>query len=209
MPVAVSQKTAGSRCPTAGVLLPPPQSPLRATACSTSLSSVAERSTTALRSQGRMDRFFAGTLRGLSTGLRSALEDAGLTDASTLANYPRASLSELHMMGYGVSLVHDSSDAPVPFTDVAGTGIPYYYSWYFSSHSLSTYLSRSPLFCWSLFLVLSSSYLSCCSFAFQVRDLRATETCWWHLSQRNNQTRGDSKRHRVKRKRGAEEYRRQ
>ena len=52
-----------------------------------------------------MDTLFAAALRRLPRDLSTALEQAGLDDACTLANCPRASLVDLQLRGFCVDLV--------------------------------------------------------------------------------------------------------
>ena len=72
-----------------------------------------------------MEAIFLSALRRLPTDLAKALEQAGLDDASTLANYPRTSLAELRSRGFGVEPVGETGNTGgvgVLDTDVATSG---------------------------------------------------------------------------------------
>ena len=72
-----------------------------------------------------MEAIFLSALRRLPTDLAKALEQAGLDDASTLANYPRTSLAELRSRGFGVEPVGETGSTGgigVLDTDVAACG---------------------------------------------------------------------------------------
>ena len=60
-----------------------------------------------------MDTVFASALRRLPRELAKALEQAGLDDASTLANYTRLSLVELQSRGFCVEPVEGTTDTVV------------------------------------------------------------------------------------------------
>ena len=55
-----------------------------------------------------MEASFRSALRRLPVDIAKALEQAGLDDASTLANYPRAPLGELRSRGFGVEPVGET-----------------------------------------------------------------------------------------------------
>ena len=70
-----------------------------------------------------MEAIFLSALQRLPTDLAKALEQAGLDDASTLANYPRTSLAELRSRGFGVEPVGESRSGTGDLkTDVATSG---------------------------------------------------------------------------------------
>ena len=96
--------TGGSRSLTVRLCFP--SSHVRATVRSSSLSSGCGAGFNC--AVFSMEAFFQSALRRLPSDLAKALENSGLDDASTLANYPRASLEELRTRGFGVEFVADT-----------------------------------------------------------------------------------------------------